>query len=277
MNTKIIKHIESLRNDFLTTAIQSAIEAKEIIQFAHQSRKQKSFTINFKQTNDLVTEIDRQSELKIREILQSKFPEIPVLGEEFSNESIQDALKSEFLWIVDPLDGTTNFAHGFPQFSVSIALIHFGLPIVGVVYEVVRNDCFYAVKGNGAWLNGEKLETSQNPLHKSLIATGFPYYEFSHIDKYMSVFKEVMTSTHGIRRAGSAASDLAYTSAGWFDGYWEFNLKPWDIAAGLLLVQEAGGIVTDFEGGNSMLISGNVVAGGYVHSELLEIVQKYYK
>lgn len=257
----------------LKTAVSAAYQAGKKIRLADKNRHKKSLGIIYKKQNDLVTEIDKASEKMITGILKKAYPEIPVLGEEFGLSEV----KSGPYWIVDPIDGTTNFAHGFPQFSVSIALAEKNKILLGCVYEVVRDEMFYAANGKGAFLNKLPISVTKTDLSKSLIATGFPYHDFSHLEKYIGVFQSVMQKTHGIRRAGSAASDLAYTAAGRFDGFWEYNLKPWDVAAGLILVKEAGGIITDFSGGKDMLGSGNVVAGGKkVQKQLLDIVREMY-
>lgn len=268
----IIKHAKSL-NLLLAVAVEAAFTAGKIIRQADQNRHKKSISIHYKKQNDLVTEIDKSSEKLITEILKKSCPGIPILGEEYG---LNQKIKNEY-WIVDPIDGTTNFAHGFPQFSVSIALVRKNTVLLGCVYEVVRNEMFYAAKGQGAFLNKKKISVTQTDLSQSLIATGFPYSDFSHLEKYMGVFQSVMQQTHGIRRAGSAASDLAYTAAGRFDGFWEYHLKPWDIAAGLILVKEAGGTISDYSGGKNMLETGDVIVGGKkVHKDLLGLVKKYY-
>lgn len=268
----IIRHAGSI-DKRLKSAMTAAYTAGKLIRSADKNRFRKSLGTVYKKKNDLVTDIDRASEKLITKLLRRDFPEIPVLGEEFGLSEV----KSGPYWIVDPIDGTTNFAHGFPQFSVSIALAEKNRILLGCVYEVVRDEMFYAASGKGAFLNKTPISVTKSDLSRSLIATGFPYHDFSHLEKYMGVFQSVMQKTHGIRRAGSAASDLAYTAAGRFDGFWEYNLKPWDVAAGLILVKEAGGTVTDFSGGKDMLGSGNVVAGGkHVQKQLLEIVQKSY-
>lgn len=268
----IIKHAKSL-NLLLAVAVEAAFTAGKIIRQADQNRHKKSISIHYKKQNDLVTEIDKSSEKLITNILKKSCPDIPILGEEYG---LNQKIKNEY-WIVDPIDGTTNFAHGFPQFSVSIALVRKNTVLLGCVYEVVRNEMFYAAKGQGAFLNKKKISVTQTDLSQSLIATGFPYSDFSHLEKYMGVFQSVMQQTHGIRRAGSAASDLAYTAAGRFDGFWEYHLKPWDIAAGLILVKEAGGTISDYSGGKNMLETGDVIVGGKkVHKDLLGLVKKYY-
>jgi len=270
---QILTHTKEL-DERLETACMAAFKAGNLILDFHKKRGGNNFKSVLKKQNDLVTEVDKASEELITRIFAKKYPSISILGEEFGFNGDNT---SKF-WVIDPLDGTTNFAHGFPQFSVSIGLVENGKVVLGCVYEVVRNELFYASKGKGAFVNGEKISVSKNPLSSSLVATGFPYHDFSHLDEYLKTFKEVVQKTHGIRRPGSAASDLAYIAAGRFDSFWEFNLKPWDLAAGLILIKEAGGIITDFDGSQNMLKTGNVVAGGKrSQAELLEIVYKNYK
>ncbi len=270
---QILTHIKQM-DERLETACIAALKAGKLISGFHKGRGGNNFKSVYKKQNDLVTEVDKSSEELITRIFAKKYPTISILGEEFGFNGDNT---SKF-WIIDPLDGTTNFAHGFPQFSVSIGLVENGKIILGCVYEVVRDELFYAARGKGAFLNGEKLSVSENSLSSSLVATGFPYHDFSHLNEYLNTFKEVVQKTHGIRRPGSAASDLAYVAAGRFDSFWEYNLKPWDLAAGTILIKEAGGVITDFDGSQTMLKTGNVVAGGKKsQAELLEIVNRNYK
>ena len=220
----------------LTIAIEAAREAGKII-FRNMSRVH-SLNIKAKEKNDFVSEVDLQAE-----------------------QEIINVIHDEYQWIIDPLDGTTNFLHGFPHYSVSIALKHKERLEVAVIYDPFKDELFCAGRGNGASLNDRKIRVSKLPsLEGSLLATGFPYKENQNIDTYLSSLKDIMLQTSGIRRAGSAALDLAYVGAGRVDGFWEFGLNTWDIAAGCLIVQEAGGLVGDTEGGHSYLESGNVVA-----------------
>src|SRR5690606_36400009 len=170
--------------------------------------------------------------------------------------------RSEYVWIIDPLDGTINFLHGFPQYAVSIALMHRGVLNQAVVYDPNRNDLFTASRGRGAFLNEQRIRVSSRlRVSDALIGTGFPFRELKHIDSYLAILREVMQRAPGVRRAGAAALDLAYVAAGRLDGFWEFGLSPWDIAAGALLVIEAGGLVGDLEGNDGYMESGNVLAG----------------
>ena len=199
-------------------------------------RKNKTTTIKS------VSEVDVAAERAIIDTLKDAYPTHGFLGEESGSTSHQ----SDFIWIIDPLDGTTNFLHGFPQYCVSIALQHKGEITQAVIYEPNRNDLYTATKGRGAFLNDKRIRVSKcDKLQDALIGTGFPFRDFKYLDDYLSMFKSMIQKTTGIRRAGSAALDLAYVANGSLDGFWEIGLSAWDIAAGGLLVREAGGIVTD--------------------------------
>src|SRR5262249_28112262 len=201
--------------------------------------------IEYKGDADLVTIADRQSEALIRERIGAQWPSHDIMGEE---QGLADT-GSDYRWYVDPLDGTTNFAHGFPVFCVSMALDFKGERIAGVVYDPTRDELFAAEQGSGATLNGEAIRVSKTELLKeSLIATGFPSHK-RHKNPNIFFYQQVTLRSHGVRRAGSAALDLCYVACGRFDGFWEFNLNPWDTAAGVLIVEEAGGTVGDFQGG----------------------------
>lgn len=239
----------------LINAVKAAREAGRIINRASQDVG--SLKVQSKTYNDFVSEVDRSAEQAIIDVLKDAYPDHRFLGE----ESGESANASDNLWIIDPLDGTTNFLHSFPQYCVSIALQQKGVLTHAVIYDPVRNDLFTATKGRGAFLNDKRIRvTNRAKLQDSLIATGFPFRDFTHLETYMGMLKEMIKKTTGIRRPGSAALDLAYVAAGWTDGFFEINLSPWDIAAGGLLVQEAGGIVGDFEGNESWLSTGNIVA-----------------
>lgn len=229
-----------------------------------------------KSDNQLVSYVDITTEKMLVEKLAKLVPEAGFVTEENTSEKG----KNEGLnWIIDPLDGTTNFVHGLPVFSISVALYDNNTGLVGVVYDVCRNELFSAAKDCGATLNGTKLEmhTLEN-IGDSLIATGFPYYDFEGADAYLAVLKKLMKSTHGLRRMGSAAIDLAYTSAGRFDGFFEYGLHAWDVAAGILLVKESGGFVCDFRGGEDFLFGDTIVCGNaYLKPHLLEIIQSEFR
>lgn len=228
--------------------------------------------ITQKSISDYVTEIDVYSEKTIIKHIKKHFPEHQVMAEESSN----DYKKAEYLWIIDPLDGTTNFIHGFPVVAVSIALMYKGELTIGVVYDPIKNELFYAEKGGGAFLNGKKIKVSslKEPA-LSLIATGFPFRNKQYIDRYLKIFRELLYSVSDLRRPGAAAIDLAYVACGRVDGFFEFALSPWDIAAGTLLIKESGGAVSDFEGGENYLKTGNIVAGNpVIQSFLVEKIKK---
>ncbi len=264
-----------MNNAMLNTAVKAARNAGNLIN--RYVDRVDSLKVGTKQLNDFVTEVDHFSEQEIIGTLKQAYPDHAFIGEEGGTQNSKD--EKQPTWIIDPLDGTTNFLHGIPQFAVSIALQHEGQIQVGVVYDPSRDELFTATKGGGARVNNRRIRVNANTkLSGSLIATGFPYYQYDYLDRYMEILKTVITKTSGIRRPGSAALDLAYTAAGRFDGFWEFNLKSWDIAAGALLVQEAGGIVSDFSNGHDYLKSGDILCGPpKVHQELLDIIQESAK
>ena len=239
----------------LNTAVKAARRAGGIINRA--ARNLDILSVTQKAINDFVSEVDHESEQAVIRTLLDAYPSHSILAEESGA-----AGKSEFQWIIDPLDGTTNFLHGFPQYAVSIALSHKGVLTQAVIYDPVHNDLFTATRGNGAYLNDHRIRVSKRvKLQQSLLATGFPFRQFHHIDTYLAMLRDLTPKTTGLRRAGAATLDLAYVAAGRLDGLWEFGLGPWDIAAGSLLITEAGGLVGDFEGNGSYLRSGNIVAG----------------
>lgn len=239
----------------LNIAVKAARRAGSIINRA--SLNLDILTVRHKTFNDLVSEVDRAAEQAIIEVLKDAYPEHAILAEESGSQG-----DSEYLWIIDPLDGTTNFLHGFPQYAVSIALMHKRVLTQAVVYDPGRNELFTATRGRGAYLNDRRLRVSKRiRLTGALIGTGFPFRELKHLDVYMDMFRDIVKNTAGVRRAGAASLDLAYVAAGRLDGFWEIGLSPWDIAAGNLLIQEAGGLIGDFEGNDGYLESGNVVGG----------------
>ncbi len=226
--------------------------------------------IEFKGLNDMVSYVDKTSEEMIVAKLQQLLPEAGFITEE--KTVVKTA--SQYNWVIDPLDGTTNFIHGLPVYSVSIALKEYEELVLGVVYEINQDECFYAWKDAPAYLNGKEIHVSDKPtIADSLIATGFPYYNFEKADAYLNLFKDLMQSCQGLRRLGSAAVDLAYTACGRFDAYYEYNLNDYDMAAGIIIVKQAGGKVFDFSGGDNMLKSRDVIAtNGKVSQELLNKV-----
>jgi myo-inositol-1(or 4)-monophosphatase len=227
-----------------------------------------------KSRNDLVTVADLASERTIVEAVRTKFPDHRVLSEE---AGWSDRTGDGPTWIVDPLDGTTNFVHGIPQFAVSIGVAIDGRVDYGVVLDPVKGDVFTAARGCGASWNGKKCRVSgHSGLEGSLLATGFPFKAHGLLDPYLAIFRDVFLRCKAVRRPGAAALDLAYTAAGLFDGFFEFQLSTWDTAAGAILVEEAGGVITDMDGGADYLTSGNVVCGSpAVHAELLAVVQQH--
>jgi len=241
----------------LNIAIEAAREAGKII-FRNMSRVH-SLKIQTKEKNDFVSEVDLQAEQAIINVIHRTYPQHGILAEESGSENSGN--DDEFQWIIDPLDGTTNFLHGFPHYSVSIALKHKDRLEVAVIYDPFKDELFCAGRGNGASLNDRKIRVSNlTNFEGALLATGFPFRENQNIDTYLTSLKDIMLQSAGIRRAGSAALDLAYVAAGRVDGFWEYGIKTWDIAAGCLIVQEAGGLTGDPEGGHTHLESGNVVA-----------------
>lgn len=222
--------------------------------------------IEYKGDVDLVTIADRQSEKLILERIRARWPSHDVLGEE---GGLHDR-GSDYRWYVDPLDGTTNFAHGYPVFCVSLGLEHKGQRIAGVIYDPTRDELFSAELGGGSYLNGDRIHVSKTAsLSESLVATGFPSHK-RHRNPNIHFYHQITLRTHGVRRAGSAALDLACVASGRFDGFWEFNLNPWDTAAGVLLVEEAGGRVSDFQGGPFQITSRETMASnGLVHEAML--------
>jgi len=231
----------------------------------------KSFKIEFKTgENNLVTEIDKASEKVITDFIRKKYPSHSILAEEGSGEQND----SEYLWVIDPLDGTTNFAHGLPIFSVSIGLQKNGKTIAGVVYDVVRGIIFSAELGAGAFAKSEKIAVSNNDnLAHSMLVTGFPYNKKENPDKLFERFIALTKTARGVRRLGSAAIDFCYLASGVFDGFWEVHLHPWDICAGKLIVEEAGGRVTDFDGNKTNIFTKRILStNGKIHEQVIEVM-----
>lgn len=236
-------------------AIRAARSAGDIIMRA--TGRMDKLTVTHKAQHDYVSEVDQMAEQEIIRTIRKAYPEHAILAE----ESGRSATESEFEWIIDPLDGTTNFLHQFPQYSVSIAVRHKGRLEHAVVYDPLKDEIFSASRGAGAQLNGHRLRVSSaRGLDGALLGTGFPFKDQRYLDLYLQMFKAMIIPTAGIRRAGSAALDLAYVAAGRLDGFWELNLNPWDMAAGLLLIQEAGGMVSDIKGGHNIFETGHVIA-----------------
>jgi myo-inositol-1(or 4)-monophosphatase len=241
----------------LTTAIKAARRAGNIIN--RGARDLDLLTVTAKGPKDFVSEIDHAAEAAIVETLLTTYPDHAILAEEGTKKGEnQDA---DYVWIIDPLDGTTNFLHGFPQYCVSIALAHKNVVQQGVIYDPVRNDLFTATRGRGAFLNDRRMRVSRRThLRDCLIGTGFPFRDGSYLDTYLAMMKAMITHTAGLRRPGAAALDLAYVAAGFYDGFWEVGLNPWDVAAGSLLVLESGGLIGDLDGDSDYLFGGQVIA-----------------
>lgn len=252
----------------LNIAIRAARAAGTIIY--RSIDKVDSLKITKKGANDFVSDVDRQAEMAIIDIIRKAYPDHAIKAEE---NGMLDG-NEKFQWIIDPLDGTTNFLHGFPQFAVSIAFKQNGRLSQAVVFNPANQELFTASRGEGAVLNDRRIRvTKQKGLEGALLGTGFPFKDQQHLDSYLATFKALFPMTAGIRRPGSAALDLAYVAAGRLDGFWEIALNDWDMAAGALLVSEAGGLVSDFAGGEDYLETGNVVAGTpKVFKEILQTI-----
>jgi myo-inositol-1(or 4)-monophosphatase len=260
----------------LEELIQQVISvAKEAGAFIREQRKTFSADqIEIKGLNDLVSYVDKTAEQIIVAALEKLLPEAGFITEEKTIIRTGE----RYNWIIDPLDGTTNFIHGLPVYSVSIALQERDELVIGVVYEINQDECFYAWKDSPAYLNGSEIKVSSaKAINQSLLATGFPYYDFTKQPAYIALFTELMKSCHGLRRLGSAAVDLAYTACGRFDGYYEYNLNAWDVAAGILIVRQAGGDVVNFKGGNEILNTRELLAtNGKITGEMLQTITKYF-
>lgn len=252
----------------LAAALKAALKAGKYLKDTFAERPE----IEYKGDIDLVTERDRKSQQIICDIIGSEFPQHSILAE----ENLEIKKDEELLWLIDPLDGTTNYAHALPFFCVSIAFLKQGETKAAVVYNPILEESFQASKGGGTFLNGKKIQvTGEKDLQKSLLATGFPYDIIKEQEKVVHIFKELLCQARGLRRCGSAALDLAYTAAGRFDGFWEMNLAPWDTAAGRLLVEEAGGRVSDFSGNPFDPFKKECLASnGLIHQRLLEIITR---
>ncbi len=262
----------STLHPMLNIAVKAARRAAAVINRA--ARDLEGVTVTRKRQNDFVTEVDHAAEAAIIEVLHKAYPAHAFLAEESGA-----AGRSEHVWIIDPLDGTTNFIHGFPQYAISIALRHRGVLEQAVVFDPGRNELFTATRGRGAFLNDRRIRVSKRAkLAESLIGTGFPFRDLAHLDEYMAAFERVTRTAAGIRRAGAAALDLAYVAAGRLDGFWEIGLSPWDMAAGALLILEAGGLVSDFDGAPDYLDRGHIVCGApKVFAPLLQVVQQTHR
>lgn len=231
--------------------------------------------MELKGKNDLVTHLDKQSEHWLVQKLETLLPQAGFIAEEGTSTKTSDRLN----WIVDPIDGTTNFYHGTPPYAISIALQQHHEVVLAVVYEMGQKECFYAWKNGGAYLNHAPIKVSERlTVADSLIATGFPYNNFDRLDPYLNSLRHLMQQARGIRRMGSAATDLAYVACGRFDAFYEYDLKPWDVAAGALLVQEAGGVVSDFSGTSHFLYGKEIVASNHkIFPEFQQLINRHLK
>ena len=257
----------------LNIAVKAARTAGTIINRA--SLDLDLLQVTAKSTNDFVTEVDHAAEAAIIETILTAYPGHAILGEETGRQ--HGAKHSDYLWIIDPLDGTTNFIHGFPVYCVSIALAFRGKIEQGVVYDPTRNDLFMASKGRGAFLNDKRLRVSKRTrLGDALIGTGFPFRKGDNFQRYLKMFEAVAPHCAGLRRPGSAALDLCYVAAGWYDGFFETGLNPWDVAAGSLMITEAGGLIGNFTGEADYLHQREVVAGTpKVYGQLVQLLSPF--
>jgi myo-inositol-1(or 4)-monophosphatase len=262
--------------DYKTICEQVCSLSRETGKFIlSEVEKIKTENVEIKGKHNFVTYVDKTSEARIVERLQQILPEAGFIAEEGTSSRRGE----KFNWVIDPLDGTTNFIHGLPPFSISIALTEGPEVVVGVVYEIMLGECFYAWKGGKAFVNGREISvTAIDKVDDSLIATGFPYSEFDVLKPFMGTLAYLMQHSHGVRRLGSAATDLAYVACGRFEGFYEWNLNPWDVAAGALIVQQAGGKVTDFSGGTNYVFGKEIVASnGCIHDEFRRVINEYSK
>jgi len=257
----------------LSTAVKAARRAGSVIN--RGARDLDRLTITAKGPKDFVSEVDRAAEAAIVDVLHATYPDHAILAEEGTAKDANAA--AEYLWIIDPLDGTTNFLHGLPQYCVSIALQHKGQITQGVIYDPVRNDLFTATRGRGAFLNDHRMRVSRRQhLRDCLIGTGFPFRDGSDVDTYLDMMRKMMIETAGLRRPGSAALDLAYVAAGYYDGFWEIGLNAWDVAAGSLLIVEAGGLVGDLSGDSAFLYGGQVIAANpRIFAQMVKVLAPY--
>ena len=262
-----------LEHALMDVAKAAALAGGEVIMQAHRSRQPGRLAPSgMKGQNDFVTEVDRAAEARILSVITDVFPDHDIQAE----ESQPSQLGSEYRWIIDPLDGTTNFIHGFPVFAVSIGLSYQNRMQLGVVFDPVRGEMFHAEAGQGAWLNDTRIRVSEvRDLSSALLLTGFPFKGQQYLRKYLDVFAEMFKASSGIRRAGAASLDLAYVACGRAEGFFEMLLSPWDIAAGAVLIYEAGGVCTDFYGGESYMAEGHIVAGHEsIVSQMLPLIDR---
>ncbi len=265
----MVINLDSIANQ----TIEIVKKAGEFIQL--QIKQFNDSHIEIKGLNQLVSFVDIETEKYLVKELAQLIPNSSFITEEKTAEQNKNA---DYCWIIDPLDGTTNFMHKLPVYSISVALMHKNQLILGVVYEINRNEMFHAIKDHGAFLNNTPISISQNKtLNQSLIATGFPYYDFDKMEAYLNILRNLMKNTHGLRRMGSAAVDLAYTAVGRFEGFFEYSLAPWDVAAGIIIVKEAGGKVYDFNGGENYLFGKEIIAlAPCIENDFLSLIKNNF-
>lgn len=253
-------------------ACHAATQAGEFI--FHERANFNPETVEVKSFNQLVSYVDQQAEAILVKELAKLFPDAGFITEEKTVATEE----KEWMWVIDPLDGTTNFIHNLPVFSVSIGLLRNKQPVLGVVYEVNRKELFYAWENGGAWLNGNPIKVKTNSeIEKSLLATGFPYYDFKIMDKYLATLSHLMKHSQGMRRMGSAAVDLAYTACGRFDAFFEYGLSPWDVAGGICLIREAGGVVSDFSGGDDCIFGRTIIGSSQaLYPAFLDVIKTHF-
>jgi len=253
----------------LNVAKEAALEAGEI----HLAYFGKDKEVSFKANEfDLVTNVDKMSEEKILSVIKAHFPDHGFLGEESGSH---DTNSSDYIWVIDPVDGTTNYAHNFPHFAVSIGLIYKNEIYLGVVYDAVKNEMFWATKGSGAFLNSDPIKVSSvSTLKRSLLSTGFPYERGEVLERNLGYFRSFVLESQAIRRPGAASLDLCYVASGRIDGFWELNLSPWDVTAGACIIREAGGKVTNCGSDNfDVYIKSIVASNGLIHQKMLDIIE----
>ena len=243
---------------------------KEAEVFDHSRIEQKT------SFNNLVSYVDKEAEKMLLSSLKKIVPEAGFITEE---GTVEQGAQVDYHWVIDPLDGTTNYLHGMPVYAISVALTFRNEPVVGVIYHIVTRETFHAVTGDNAYCNNRRIQVSDVPIiSESLLATGFPYHQNEKASAYLDIIKLFLEKTHGIRRLGSAAIDLAYVACGRLEGFFEYNLNPWDVAAGILIVRQAGGAVSDFKGGNNMLHGKELCAtNGKIQKEMLAVIEQHWK
>jgi len=248
-----------------------SIVTKTAVFISGELERREELNIEVKGRHNFVTHVDKSAEEMIVNGLSVLLPDSGFIAEEDTSTKRGE----KYNWIIDPLDGTTNYIHGLPPYAISVALMADDEIILGVIYEMVLKECFYAWKGSKAYLNGKEIKVSQvDKVNDSLIATGFPYTNFSHLETYMETVRFFMENSHGLRRLGSAATDIAYIACGRFEAFYEYGLKPWDVAAGILIVKQAGGRFSDFRGGDNYLFGGEIViSNALIYDEFLEDVK----